>query len=479
MFERHAINKSTAVSQVRTLVLSGKYDVFFNLCDGAWDEDRPGKEVVQTLEFFKVPFTGASSEFYEPSKEMMKMVATYSGVKTPRFMFAYSRADAEAAADLLTLPAICKHFNGYSSVGMTRNSRVATREALVAEAVRFIEAYGGVLIEEFIEGREATVLVTEAPATTTNEGRSVAGGGALALAPVECVFPEGETFKHFNLKWCDYDGLQWRPFDPSEAELANRLKEAACKIFTALNGVSFGRCDMRICSRSGDVYFLEINPNCGIFYPPETPGSADCILKLDPMGAGGFVRHLITCALARRRRLDASASPVAVRYDPRSGYGLVAVRNIAAGELVMPWEERAQFLVSKSRADREWDAQKRQWFAQYAWPITERTYVMWSDKPEDWRPINHSCDPNSWFAEHGELDLMARRDIALGESITIDYATFCTDEMMDFPCGCGARSCRRTVRGSDYTSSAIVAPYGSHLSDFVLTYHAKQKAGKK
>lgn len=27
-----------------------------------------------------VPFTGASSEFYEPSKETMKMVANYEGV---------------------------------------------------------------------------------------------------------------------------------------------------------------------------------------------------------------------------------------------------------------------------------------------------------------------------------------------------------------------------------------------------------------
>lgn len=32
---------------------------------GAWDEDRAGVEVVKALEMFKVPFTGASSEFYD------------------------------------------------------------------------------------------------------------------------------------------------------------------------------------------------------------------------------------------------------------------------------------------------------------------------------------------------------------------------------------------------------------------------------
>lgn len=25
------------------------------------------------------------------------------------------------------------------------------------------------------------------------------------------------------------------------------------------------------------------------------------------------------------------------------------------------------------------------------------SYVMWSDKPTDWKPLNHSCDPNTWF----------------------------------------------------------------------------------
>jgi hypothetical protein len=49
------------------------------------------------------------------------------------------------------------------------------------------------------------------------------------------------------------------------------------------------------------------------------------------------------------------------------------------------------------------------------------------------------------FDEFGELDLVARRDIAAGEQITMDYATFCTDEMMDFPCLCQAATCRRTV----------------------------------
>jgi len=49
-----------------------------------------------------------------------------------------------------------------------------------------------------------------------------------------------------------------------------------------MRGVGYGRADFRV-SDNGDVYFLEMNPNCAIFYPPEEHANAlqdaDFILK--------------------------------------------------------------------------------------------------------------------------------------------------------------------------------------------------------
>ena len=45
-FERIPISKARAVAQVR----AAEADNYVNLCDGAWDEDTPGLEVVQALE---------------------------------------------------------------------------------------------------------------------------------------------------------------------------------------------------------------------------------------------------------------------------------------------------------------------------------------------------------------------------------------------------------------------------------------------
>ena len=43
------LEKEDAVPTVMEVARQG-FDVYFNLCDGAWDEARPGIEVVRTLD---------------------------------------------------------------------------------------------------------------------------------------------------------------------------------------------------------------------------------------------------------------------------------------------------------------------------------------------------------------------------------------------------------------------------------------------
>lgn len=35
------------------------------------------------------------------------------------------------------------------------------------------------------------------------------------------------------------------------------------------------------------------------------------------------------------------------------------------------------------------------WFSAYAYPLTDNVFVTWSEDPDKWVPLNHSCDPNS------------------------------------------------------------------------------------
>ena len=252
----------------------------------------------------------------------------------------------------------------------------------------------------------------------------------------------------------------------ADEALAERLKEASRRVFVGLGGVSYGRCDFRV-DAAGEVYLLEINPNCAIFYPPSDPGSADLILQHDPAGHRGFVEQILAAAIARHRR---GREPWEVRERAGGDYGTFATVPIAEGETVQRYEEQPHVLVTRSHVERHWDERRKDWFARYAWPLTDEVWVMWSDDPEDWRPLNHSCDPNAWL---DGLDVVARRPIAAGEEITLDYATFYGEAMPDFACTCGAAACRGTVRGTDHLGP-IVVPYGAHVSDYVHARRAER-----
>ena len=53
---------------------------------------------------------------------------------------------------------------------------------------------------------------------------------------------------------------------------------------------------------------LEINANCGIYYPPADYGSADLCLTHDPAGHAGFTRNLVEAAFARHARATETPS---------------------------------------------------------------------------------------------------------------------------------------------------------------------------
>ena len=288
------LNKKTSVEVITRLVKGGGFDLFFNLCDGAADQGIPGIEVVETLEKLGVPFTGATSNYYEPTREEMKEACRREGIATPAAVLARDGADVERAAETLRFPLFVKHHNSYASVDLSRNSRVQSRAGLLQQAHKIISRYGAALVEEYIDGIECTVLVAENP---DDPDRPV------SYVPMQYRFPEGEEFKHADLKWVDYDALSSFPVE--DPVLAARLREEAGRFFVALGGASFGRCDVRV-NADGTPYFLEINPNCGVYYPPSDPGSADLCLMKDPAGHEGFTRQLVRAALVRHARRQAA-----------------------------------------------------------------------------------------------------------------------------------------------------------------------------
>ena len=82
-------------------------------------------------------------------------------------------------------------------------------------------------------------------------------------------------------------------------------------------------------------------------------------------------------------------------------------------------------------------------------------------------PLNHSCDPNLWMAD--EVTAIARRDIAPGEELTLDYAlqTAQPVPIIEWPCRCGSPLCRGTITGDDWRLPTLHARYKGHFSPFI------------
>jgi len=282
------LEKRTSVRTVTALARED-FDLFFNLCDGAADEETPGIEVVRALERLGVPFTGSTSVFYEPSRVTMKRVCKKLGLDTPAYVMARKEADVERAEHKLRFPLFVKHPSSYASVDLSRASRVATPAGLRRQARKIMSRHGAALIEEFISGSECTVLVAENPDDPHHP---------TTYVPIEYRFPDGESFKHADMKWVDYDDMRAHPV--ADPVLASRLRDAAARLFLGLKGASFGRCDFRV-DVSGRPFVLEMNSNCGIYYAPDEAGGADLALAHDPAGHAGFTKQLVAAAFRRHR----------------------------------------------------------------------------------------------------------------------------------------------------------------------------------
>jgi D-alanine-D-alanine ligase len=300
-WKQHLVQPRDVEKQIRDLMDEG-VEAFINLCDGTPDDALSGIALVNALEKYNAAFTGADSKFFDPTRDEMKSAARRVSVPTPNWIFVSRVEDAEKIVKRLKFPMLVKPPHGYASVGIRRNSRVENIEQLRDQLKVEISEFGRALIEEFIEGREFTCLIAENPDDPKKP---------LTFTPVEFIFPSGESFKHYDMKWVEYEKMSVAVVN--DPKIQKTLREQTMRVFKELGGNGYARCDYRM-DASGTVYMLEINPNCGIFYPPHEPGSADFSLLNDPTDHTKFMKLIIRNAQMRQARIAAERM---IKRQPR------------------------------------------------------------------------------------------------------------------------------------------------------------------
>ena len=422
------LNKLTTYKQLKEL---GKkeYDIFVNLCEGYLEWEVPSIDVIFTLELLKLPFTGPTTKLYDPPKELMKYLAYCEGVKTPGYVMVEKVSDIDEAIKHLSFPMFVKPAKAGDSLGVDEHSLVSNRDELLAKASDIIDEYGPLLVEEYIDGREFTVLVA-----ANGDGKT-----ATVFKPVEYIFPEGRSFKTYALKTSELHPECNVPCN--DPVLDQQLRSGAEKIFRGFNGVGYARLDFRLNDKN-ELYFLEINFTCSVFYKDGYEGSADFILKYDGIGQEGFLRHIIKEGIARHRR---QVKPFVMKGTSIAGFGIYACRNIREGEIIFKGEERAQRIVTRRHVEKHWNEEEKMHFRRYAYSVSPELFILWDEDPSEWAPQNHSCEPNTAF---DGLNVHAIRNIRKDEELTLDYTQFLDEHMEPFQCQCGSVKCRGLIMGT-------------------------------
>jgi D-alanine-D-alanine ligase-like ATP-grasp enzyme len=423
------LNKLTTYKQLKELGSRG-YDVFVNLCEGYLEWEVPSIDVIYSLEILQLPFTGPTTKLYDPPKELMKYVAYCEGVHTPAYILVKSKEDLEEAHRTLRYPLFVKPAKAGDSLGIDEHSLVHNREELEEKVNAVWPEYKELLIEEYIAGREFTVLVA---ANATPEGT------CTVFRPLEYVFPEGRSFKTYALKTSELHPDCNVPC--SEPELDGRLRQAAEGIFRSFNGRGYARMDFRVDAQNR-IWFLEVNFTCSVFYKDGYEGSADYILKYDGIGQAGFLRHIIAEGIARHEQIH---KKYYIKGNSIAGYGIYANRDIEANELIFKGEERGQRVATRRWIETHWNEKEKENFRRYAYAVSNEVFLLWDDDPDGWAPQNHSCQPNTAYEG---LNVIALQPIKRGEELTLDYASFLDEHMQPFDCHCGTPVCRGRITGT-------------------------------
>ncbi|MBN8583088.1 MAG: hypothetical protein J0L96_20655 [Anaerolineae bacterium] len=287
--------KAPVLEKIQALAESKEFDVFLNICEGYEFEDEEddeigyeADEVVQALERLDLPFTGADSHCFDPTREEMQTIADANNIGFAKGYRVNSVEEAEELVKNLRFPIMVKHPKSYGSMGMIKESRANTVEEVLAQVKRLCAEFGAARMEEFIVGKEFNVLIVDNPKDLSQP---------FVYPPAQLIFPEGEEFWHTDIKW-DYN----IPFDfneVTEPDLRTRLQDIGRRMFLAMGLSGYGRCDVRM-NDQGELFILEINPNPAIMLAPEEYGPADYMILYDKDGYKGFFERIFESAHVRQ-----------------------------------------------------------------------------------------------------------------------------------------------------------------------------------
>ncbi len=271
--------------------ISKKVDVVFNALHGDFGED--GK--VQTLlDQWGIPYTGSKAfpSALGYNKALAKERFKALGIQTPQSVIitmdsidrekdlrATAKEQARFVWSKIAPPWVVKPISSGSSVGVKVSKTFPELESAIESC---ITGNTDILVEEMIEGKEATVGVVE----------GFRGKDIYTLPPIEIRVPKHKTFFDYDAK---YSGISEEicPGNFTHAE-KEELQKMASLIHSGLDLSHYSRSDFIVHPKKG-IYALEVNTLPGLTDESLTPKALNAVGATMPE----FLRHILNLAHKR------------------------------------------------------------------------------------------------------------------------------------------------------------------------------------
>lgn len=231
-----------------------KPKIVINLVDSVRGQENLCPVIPATLELLNIPYTGSGQMglAINSNKFFTKTLLLENGIRVPRFQLFNSPQDM--LDKKMHFPLIVKLNEIHGNVEINEESVVENETRLKKRISYLIRLYKQpILVEEFIAGDEATVLLVDGRLKKLYSGERVfINGGKYKIVSFEAAWGEGNeyTYKKFLLN----------------GKLKNDLKKA----FDILKMDDYARFDLRINS-CGKHFVIDANAN-----PALGPSNAAC-----------------------------------------------------------------------------------------------------------------------------------------------------------------------------------------------------------
>ncbi|MFO8163206.1 MAG: D-alanine--D-alanine ligase family protein [Thermodesulfobacteriota bacterium] len=230
-------------------------EIAVNLCETVDEDPRFAGHPAALLELMDISFSGspAMALMLTTDKALTKQLLRAHGIRTPAYLMYDGETDFDFQA--LKFPVILKPRFQDASIGIEQESifldDISFREGING----FLDRFGPLLAEEYIDGREFNVSVFGYPLPK-----------ALPLAEIDfSALPKGFfPIVGYRAKW-DTSSFEYyhipRKFPQSlSSSLRQEIEKTALECFSLLMLRDYGRIDIRV-HDDGQIYVLEVNAN--------------------------------------------------------------------------------------------------------------------------------------------------------------------------------------------------------------------------